>query len=383
MAYTSDVVVIGGGIIGLAVAYYLRRAHAQVSVVERGMLGREASWAAAGYLSFQGDSNQPGPRLELTRTSRLMYDGWIEELAEFSSADTGFWRCGLLELCVSEAEAEAHQARVAWQQAAGYPIEWLDASAVRQRQPHLAADLPLYGAVWLPEVAQVRPPRLLKALTEAVLRLGVQVREYTSVVGITCSGEQVSGVTLANGDHIAAPVVVNAAGSWASQVAPEMARLPVQPIKGTIVLLETPTPPSREVVTSSHGSLYPRADSRLLLGATQEDDGFDKRVKLAAVHRLVHQAVALMPTLQDATMVTAWTGLRPYSHDNLPYLGPIPSLHGAYAATGHFRSGILLAPITGLLLKEMILQQPPTLPVEPYHVARLWHNTYSSAKDFA
>src|SRR5262245_37595647 len=202
MADTSDVVVIGGGIIGLAVAYYLRREHAQVIVVERGVLGREASWAAAGYLSFQGDSNQPGPRLELTRASRLMYDGWIEDLAEFSSADTGFWRCGLLEICVSEAEAQAQQARVAWQQAAGYAIEWLDAAAVRQRQPHLAADLPLYGAVWLQEVAQVRPPRLLKALTEAVLRLGAQVREYAPVVGITRSGERVTGVTLAHGDHI-------------------------------------------------------------------------------------------------------------------------------------------------------------------------------------
>src|SRR4029434_3825717 len=92
MANTSDVVVVGGGIIGLAVAYYLRRAHARVTVVERGLLGREASWAAAGYLSFQGDSNPPGPRLDLTRTSRRLYDGWIEELAELSSADTGFWR---------------------------------------------------------------------------------------------------------------------------------------------------------------------------------------------------------------------------------------------------------------------------------------------------
>ena len=121
MAQASNVIVIGGGIIGLAVAYYLRRAQLGVTLVERGGVGREASWAAAGYLSFQGESNQPGPRLELMRTSRLMYESWIEELAEFSAADTGFWRCGLLELCVTEAEARAGQERVAWQQAAGYP----------------------------------------------------------------------------------------------------------------------------------------------------------------------------------------------------------------------------------------------------------------------
>jgi len=367
-------VVIGGGIIGLAVAYHLRRAQLQVTLVERGMVGREASWAAAGYLSFQGDSTQPGPRLELMRASRLMYDGWLEELAEFSAADTGFWRCGLLEICVTEAEARATQERIAWQKAAGYTIEWLDAAAVRQRQPHLAADLSLHGGMGLPEVAQVRPPRLLKALTEAVIRLGVQVREYAPVVGITRTGDQVTGVTLAGGEHLAAAVVINAAGSWAAQIAPEMARLPVKPVKGTIVLLETAAPPSREVVVSTRGSLYLQPDNKVLLGATLEDAGFDKRVTLAAVDHLVHQAVALMPTLQDATMVTAWTGLRPSSHDNLPYLGPIPGLRGAYVATGHFRNGILLAPITGVLLKEMILDQPPMLPLEPYQAARLWQN---------
>src|SRR5262245_7803096 len=231
MAQTSDVIVIGGGIIGVAVAYYLRRAQLGVTLVERGVVGREASWAAAGYLSFQGDSNQPGPRLELMRTSRLMYDGWIEELSEFSAADTGFWRCGLLELCVTAAEARAYQERVIWQQAAGYAIEWLDPAAVRQRQPCLAADLPLHGGVWLPEVAQVRPPRLLKALTEAGIRLGVQVREHAPAVGITRAGDQVTGITLADGEHLAAAVVINAAGSWAPQIAPEMARLPIKPVK--------------------------------------------------------------------------------------------------------------------------------------------------------
>lgn len=372
MADTSDVIVVGGGIIGLSVAYALRRAQMQVTLVERGVVGREASWAAAGYLSFQGDSMTPGPRLDLMRASRLMYDGWIEELAEYSAADTGFWRCGLLEVCTTEAEAQEAQARIAWQQAAGYAITWLDAAAVRARQPHLAADLPLYGGVLLPEVAQVRPPRLLKALTEAVIRLGVRVREHAPVVGITRAGEQVTGVTLADGEHLAAPRVVNAAGSWAPQIAPEMAQLPVKPVKGTIVLLETAASPSREVLVSGRGSLYPRPDNKVLLGATLEDAGFDKRVKLAAVEQLVHQAVGLMPSLREATLVTAWTGLRPWSHDNLPYLGPIPGLQGAYAAAGHFRNGILLAPITGVLLREMLLQQAPSLPLAPYQAARLW-----------
>jgi glycine oxidase len=301
-----------------------------------------------------------------------MYDGWLEALREFTAADTGFWRCGLIDVSLNAAETQEMQARLAWQQAAGFNATWLDAPAVRQRHPHLSPHVPVQGALLFPDVAQVRPPRLLKALTEAVIRQGVQVREYTPVTGLTRSGDRVTGVTVANGEPIAAPIVVNAAGSWAMQVSPEMARLPVKPMKGTIVLLETPAPPTREVVATSQGSLYPRADNKVLLGATVEDVGYDKRVTIEAVHRLIHDAVTLMPILKNATLVTAWAGLRPYSPDTLPFIGPIPGLLGAYAATGHFRSGILLAPVTGLLIKEIILEQPPTLPLEPYLVDRLF-----------
>ena len=372
MAQTSDVVVVGGGIIGLAVAYYLAREQVQVTLVERSAVGHEASWAAAGYLSYQGGSSTPGARLDLLRTSCLMYDGWLEEWQEFTAADTGFWRCGLLELCLSDVEAQEMQDRLAWQQAAGFKIDWLDAAAVRQRQPHLAPDIPVQGGILLPDVAQVRPPRLLKALTETVLRLGVQIRDHTPVTSITRDGDQVTGVTVGSGETIHAPIVINAAGSWAAQLGPDMSRLPVKPIKGTIVLLETPEPPTRELLDSSQGALYPRPDNKVLLGATVEDVGFDKRVTLASVDQLVHQAMTLIPSLKDATLVKAWSGLRPYSHDSLPYLGPIPGVRGAYTATGHFRNGILLAPITGLLMKEMILGEAPTLPLEPYAVSRVF-----------
>jgi len=117
--------------------------------------------------------------------------------------------------------------------------------------------------------------------------------------------------------------------------------------------------------------LYPRADNKLLLGATMEDVGYDKRVKLNALQTLVQQGITLVPRLKEASLVTAWAGLRPYSHDNVPYLGAVPGLDGAFVATGHYRSGILLAPITGLLLKEMILKQPSMLPWEPYQMSRI------------
>ena len=370
MRRSADAVVVGGGVIGLAVAYSLAREKLAVTLVERGRVGREASWAAAGYLSFQGSSNRPGPRLELTRTSARMYEEWIRGLGELTAAETGFWRSGLLELYVEDVEVREARERAAWQRTAGYAVEWLDETSVRKRHRALAPELPVRGALLFPEVAQVRPPRLLKALEEAVRRLGVDIREYSAAAGLARSGDRVAGVGLASGESISAPIVVNAAGSWASQLAPEMAVMPIRPIKGTIVLLEVARQPSREILVSAAGSLYPRADNTLLLGATMEDVGYDRRVKLEAVRTLVQQALELVPGLRDANLVTAWTGLRPYSHDNVPYLGAVPDLEGAFVAAGHYRSGILLAPITGLLLKEVILGQASTLPMEPYQMSR-------------
>src|SRR5262245_61366669 len=194
---TSDVVVIGGGIIGLAVASALSRERLEVTLVERGQVGREASWAAAGYLSFQGSSNKPGPRLELTRASCLMYERWIAELAELSPADTGFRRSGLVEICLDAEEVAEARHRAEWQRAAGYAVEWLDAAAARRRHPHIGAGVPVAGGLSFPDVAQVRPPRLLKALTAACLARGVTILEHSPVVAIERAGERVSGVTLA------------------------------------------------------------------------------------------------------------------------------------------------------------------------------------------
>ncbi len=360
----------GGGIIGLSVAYFLARAGVGVTLVERGAVGREASWAAAGYLSYQGSSNHPGPRLDLTRASCEMYEGWVREIGELTPADTGFWRCGMLEIALSDSDVAEMSARRAWQRDAGFAVDWLDAASVRRREPALGEDLPIHGALHLPGVTQVRPPRLLKALSEATRRRGVDIREHAPVTGLLRDGDRVTGVALAGGDTIAAPIVVNAAGSWAAQLAPEMAAMPVKPMKGTIVRLEAATPPTRTLLVSARGSVYPRTDNNVLIGATVEDVGYDTEVRLGSVQTLVRQALAMLPSLRDARVAGAWAGLRPYSHDNLPYLGPVPGLRGAYAAAGHYRSGIMLAPITGVLLTEMILQKPPTLPLEPFAVGR-------------
>jgi glycine oxidase len=340
-----------------------------VTLVERSAVGREASWAAAGYLSYQGEGTT-GARLDIRRASHAMYARWIDELRELTPADTGFARCGLLEICLDEKETAEARVRAAWQTAAGFKVDWLDSAAIRSRHPYLSEALPIEGGLLFPEVAQVRPPRLLKALAEAVRRLGVRVREHSPVAAITRDGDRATGVLLASGERIAAGAVVNAAGAWATQIAPEMTVMPVRPIKGTIVMLEEGPALHGEILVSSRGSLYPRPDGRVLLGATMEDAGFDRQVRVDAMQALMRQGLSLVPGLANASFGAAWTGFRPFSHDSVPYLGAVPGLQNAHAAAGHHRSGILMAPVTGLLLRQIVLRQPLALPLAPYEVGR-------------
>src|SRR5262249_22286998 len=158
-------------------------------------------------------STRPGPRLDLTRASARMYPAWLDELAECTPADTGFWRCGLFELSLSEAEAREAESRAAWQQASGFSVEWIDAANARRRHSHLAPGLPVHGGLLFPDVAQVRRPRLLRALAMAAASRGVRIAEQSPAVAIDRAGDRVTGVALTDGTRVAAPIVINAAGS--------------------------------------------------------------------------------------------------------------------------------------------------------------------------
>lgn len=378
---TCDVAIIGGGVIGLSCALRIRQAGACVTLLDRGPVGREASWAGAGILDA-GSRLRTDPLALLRRASVALYPALIEELREFTGIDPEYVPCGSLDLITDdnqEASARREAAAAERQRTdAGAPLlALLSAEEARRIEPQVAHDI--RGALLDRSAARVRNPRLLAALRQACERAGVAVREHVPVRRIAARDGRVEGVETPAG-RIGSRWVVLAAGAWSGEVfasslfdssdadgAPA-SLLPVRPVRGQIVLLEHSPPLLQRILQHGRSYLVPRNDGKLLVGSTEEPEaGFEKRNTVQEVAGLLSAGRRLVPALRDASFVAAWSGLRPGSADGMPYLGPVPGWDGLLAATGHFRSGLTLAPITAKLIAECLSGgAPPELqPLRP------------------
>jgi glycine oxidase len=365
---SPDVAIVGGGIIGCAIAWHLARAGARVTVVERGQVGAEASSAAAGMLAPLAEGITPGPFLDLLLASLARYPALADALRDEAGIDIELRTDGLLRLALTEQEAGVYRAALEWQRARGLPVQWLSACELRALVP--AASPAALGAVLSLAEHQVNAPRLTAALATAAARRGVALLERTPAHGLLRQGQRVTGVRLANRALTAGHVVL-AAGAWAGELAAWIDRpVPVAPVRGQMLALRPATPLFAHTLYGPRGYLVPKLDGTVYVGATVEEAGFDCRVTAAGLAQLLELAVRLAPPLADATFVRAWAGLRPGSPDHQPILGPVPGLEGVSLAVGHFRNGILLAPITGELLAQHVLGQPTTLPLGPFSLAR-------------
>lgn len=354
---TSDVIVIGGGVIGLSVAYELAKAGIRVRVVEKGVCGREASWAGAGVLQC-GSWHRHDPLAALLRTSLQMYPAFAAELREKSGVDTEFIPCGSFEVLLEDQQyrmaasevkaAEAHAAT--W----GRPVlELLPPEVAREREPNLTGDL--LGVKYNSVTCQIRNPRLMSALRGACLRQGVELVEGCQVDGLVWQGDRVTGVRTNLGIYAAQHVILSA-GPWSALIDPRLRdATPVYPVRGQIVLLETQPRAFTHIVERGKCYMVPRLDGRIVIGATEEhESGFIKRNTAEGVGTLLTLAQRIVPALARADVVTTWAGLRPGTPDRAPFLGPIPGTQGLLSATGHFRSGLILAPLTGRMMREFV-----------------------------
>jgi glycine oxidase len=363
MSAPPDVLVLGGGVIGLTIAYYLAREGVAVELVDQGDFGREASWAGAGILPPGNPEHAHTPFDRLRAHSVALYPALSAELRERTGCDNGYLRCGGLEL----AGAGDHVAEQEWR-GEGVACETLDGPSLHRLEPALASSL---TAGWhLPELAQVRNPRHLKALLAGCQALGVRLRPGCPVHGFERRGGRVTAVRSAEGPLHAGRYVL-ATGAWTDALLEPVGWRPgVRPVRGQIALLNTGTPVFRRVLMHGARYLVPRPDGRVLVGSTEEDAGFDKRTTAEAIQALLGLARALVPALGQAQVERCWAGLRPGSPDGLPFLGPVPGVENLFVAAGHFRSGIQLAPATGLVLKELLLGQPLSVPLEPFRLGR-------------
>jgi glycine oxidase len=347
-----DVAVVGGGAIGLAVAWRASQRGLRVVVLERDRPGAGTSRVAAGMLAPVAEASPIERRLlPLGLASAELYPGVVAELREVSGLDPGYLPCGTLLVARDRDEAEALEREFELRRSLGLEVKRVRPTAARELEPALAPTVRL-GLVASGDHA-VDPRTLTEALAVAVGRSGGEIR--TGVAVRSVAGD---GVKLEDGDEISAEQVVIAAGVWSDALGgiPEHARVPLHPVKGQIVRIHDPAGPGllTRVLRMPGGYLVPRGDGRYVLGATMEERGFDTSVTAGALFELLRDASELVPGVSELVIDELAAGLRPATPDNLPAIGPA-AVAGIHWAVGHYRHGILLAPITAELIAEVLV----------------------------
>jgi len=363
MARTADILVVGGGVIGCAIAYELAKAGLAVTLVERGTPGCEASSAGAGMLAPQAESSAASPRLGLGLASKALYADLALELRERTGLDIEYETGGNLHCFLDEGDEAVGRAACAWQREAGLKAELLSRADALALEPDLSAEI--RGALFFPEDHWVNNPRLVTALAGAAALEGVRFVTGEATAFLR-AGDRVTGVQVGE-DQIRSAAVVLAAGAWSGQLAATAGlRLPVGPVRGQIVCLEGIPRRLRHLLHIKDHYLVPRVNGEILIGASVEWAGFAKQVTAEYVRSALDAAIRLAPALARLPIKATWAGFRPWAPDELPIIGAWPGLDGLVVATGHFRNGILLAPITGRLIRELLVDHAPSLDLTPF-----------------
>jgi glycine oxidase len=356
----SDVVIAGGGVIGCALAYELAVRGVGVTVLERDTLGAHASTVAAGMLAPLSESASPDARFELGMRSLARFAELAVALKDETGVDIELLPSGTLRVALAEADEIELRRAEKWQRAQGVSVEWLEAATAREREPALAPTI--RGALWSDGEQQVNPKRLLVALAQAAGRRGVRFLEGTPMLGLITAGGRVQGVRTPSG-MIAAQTVVLAAGPWTGALGAELGlALPVTPKRGQLLHLHATPQPLRHMLGADHCYLVPRADGTIIVGATVEDAGYDRRPSAAGIAYLLGILPYVAPIAATTEFRAVEVGLRPWSADGLPLLGNVTGHAGLVVATGHGRNGILLAPITAQLLARLIVDGRDEIP---------------------
>jgi glycine oxidase len=348
-----DVAIAGGGVIGGAIALELSLAGKRVGVFDRQQPGQEASWASAGILSPAPESPAMIAMVPLGKMSLSLYPEFVAQVEEISGMSTGFRSKGTLEALFSgDAKAELSTI-IALHHGLGLKAEPLRAADARELEPALSEDME--AAVLRPDECSVDNRALTSAVLEAARRSGAEIFAENGVKAIWREGRRCAGLILQN-EKVEATWTIIAAGCFSAAIEGVAAYAPLRPAKGQMVALRTDDVEIDRVLWGEHNYLVPRNDGRILAGATVEYAGFDKRTTAGGIEKILSAAIELAPGLANARIEETWAGLRPDTPDHLPILGPT-DMDGLLMATGHFRSGILLTPITARLISEWITEQ--------------------------
>jgi glycine oxidase len=369
-------IVIGGGIIGCSVAWRLAAEGVATTVLERGRVGQEASWAAAGMIAPQAEADGPGPFFDFCMKARDAFEAIVDRLVRDGGVDPEYDRAGILYVALGADERVQLERRAKWQRSVGAPLEELSGAEARRIEPMLSPEA-IY-AIHMPTNRRTDNRKLTQAYAAAARRAGAEFVEGARVEALAIRGERAPGVAMRadgvvmdDGSIREADVVVNAAGSWAGEIRGlEADRVRLHPVRGQMVCFETAPGTLGPALFSLRGYVVPRRDGRLLAGSTMEEAGYNKAVTLAGLDKIARGAAAIVPALGAAAFREAWAGLRPATRDLLPVLGFSPSVSNVLWAAGHFRSGILLSAITGEIIADLIKGRRPAVELGAFSAAR-------------
>lgn len=357
--YRSEILICGGGVVGLTTAYVLAQRGVRVTVADVASTGHEASWAGAGMLPPGFRTKTDSPELRIRSYSHSLWPLFVQRLREQTGMDNGYVVCGAIEF------PDAHHTCQSLLQTAvddGVVAEHQSGSQLRLMVRGLADEW--QSGVWLPQFAQVRNPRHLQALRAACVRLGVTIAEHQASLQLERDGQKIVSARSTT-DVFQFDRICVAAGSWSSLVLAELGiTIPVKPVRGQIVQLQMDRLPFQCVLEVGRRYLVPRPDGLILIGSTEEDVGYQKANTADGVSSLLDFACSLVPELRQASIVKMWSGLRPYSPDELPLLGQIGEFPNLFIGTGHFRAGLQMSPATGTILADLLTDTEPSISLD-------------------
>lgn len=365
----DDVLILGGGAIGLSLAWDLAKHGLQVTVVDRSQFGQESSWAGAGIIPDARQHPDDHPYEQLRGLACRLQPLWAQELLATTGIDNGYRRCGALHLARKAGDAASLSAWTRLEQEHGIEIEKLSNAKLAELEPELQVN-DCQAAYLVRGESQLRNPRYVKALIAACRLSGVNLVPEVEITNFITGAAGLVEVQTTVGS-LQARQYCFCAGSWTGQL---VARLGITcdilPIRGQIVLYRAKQPLLRAIVNEGSRYLVPRADGHVLVGSTEEEAGFDKRTTTAAIADLQDFATALVPALREAAIERTWAGLRPCSFDGFPYLGSLPGHANTFIAAGHFRSGIYLSAATAVVMSQLIRGTPTEIDLAPFRVRR-------------
>jgi glycine oxidase len=372
---TFDVAVIGGGVIGCAIAWRLQQIGLRTAIIERGEPGREASLAAGGMLAPFAETDQRDAFFELAVESRFMYADFARELRETTGIDVEYRTEGTLYLSLTDEDDEELEHRWSWQSEVGLRVTKLTPADALQLEPQINPRL--RWALKFPDDHQVDNRRLVRALIAAARKAGVKILPSTEArhlrIESNAGMKQVAGLSTTRGEILARTVVI-AAGSWSGLITTDepiaLSNARVEPVRGQMVAMAMPAPEVGHVIYSRRGYIVPRLGGYLIAGSTTERVGYDKSVTAGGVSGIIERATEILPVVPSLSITETWAGLRPFAVDGWPILGADPQVAGLHYATGHYRNGILLAPITARVMSELIARGESQRHLTPFSVAR-------------